>query len=168
MDTIIDRNTAFRQSRAYIRKRAWQVARATGIDFEELEAQANLIFCEACESYRPTKGTFATHLRHQLMRLYHFSQRHGRLITAPEDFDFDSIPAATKSERLQSLEHVAEISDLSADARKLLQLIIDNRNPKVRAVDSIHRAYGRRLGWAKSRTRQTMGEIEMWWRSNAA
>ena len=45
-----------------IRGFAWSYNRRTGIPFEELEAQGNLIFCEAYHTYNKNTSSFSTHL----------------------------------------------------------------------------------------------------------
>ncbi len=61
------------------------------MDTEELQAEAALIFCQACENYNPEKGTtFATHLYNQLAALTHCirrSNRHSPELTSVVDTD---------------------------------------------------------------------------------
>lgn len=52
-----------------IQKRAWEYAQKTGYDYDELEAQGYLIYCECLEKFDITKSSFSTYLYIQLNRL---------------------------------------------------------------------------------------------------
>ena len=53
-----------------IAKRAWAWTQRTGLEFEELVAEGNLIFVQASNSYDPEKGMFSTYLWWQLENRY--------------------------------------------------------------------------------------------------
>ena len=45
-----------------IRNRAWEYHEKTGVDYEELESQGFLIYCECLERYDISKSGFSTYL----------------------------------------------------------------------------------------------------------
>lgn len=63
--------TNFEKYQKLIQKRAWQYYRSYKgeIDFEEIEAQGYLIYCEALKNYDITKSNFSTHLWWELGNL---------------------------------------------------------------------------------------------------
>jgi hypothetical protein len=56
-----------------IDKKAWEVARKTGVDFEELQAYGALIYCNILEKYDVSKSSFSTILYLGLNRLYEYA-----------------------------------------------------------------------------------------------
>lgn len=62
--------------RAMIAREAWRLARLYGLDFEDIEAQGLLVYCEALRLYDPAKGSFSTYLFSQLCgRLAHYAAK---------------------------------------------------------------------------------------------
>lgn len=49
-----------------IRKVAWKITKAKGLEFADLEAQGYLIYCVALEKFDPSKAGFSTYLFIQL------------------------------------------------------------------------------------------------------
>ena len=43
-----------------IDKKAWEVSKKTGVDFEELRAQGAFIYCYVLNRYDPSKSSFST------------------------------------------------------------------------------------------------------------
>lgn len=56
-----------------IDKKAWEVARKTGVDFEELQAYGALIYCNILEKYDVSKSSFSTIFYLALNRLYEYA-----------------------------------------------------------------------------------------------
>lgn len=56
-----------------INKKAWEVSKKTGVDFEELQAQGALIYCKTLEKYDVGKSSFSTILYLSLNQLYEYS-----------------------------------------------------------------------------------------------
>lgn len=63
--------TNFKKYQKLIQKRAWQYYRSYKgeIDFEDIQAQGYLIYCEALKNYDITKSNFSTHLWWELGNL---------------------------------------------------------------------------------------------------
>jgi len=64
---------AFEKFTKMIDKKAWEVSKKTGVDFEELKAQGALIYCKTLESYDVSKSSFSTILYISLNQLYEYS-----------------------------------------------------------------------------------------------
>ena len=56
----------FNQYRSMIEGAAWRASRIFKMDVEDLRAQCYLIFCEAINTYNPTKASFSTYLCNRL------------------------------------------------------------------------------------------------------
>lgn len=56
-----------------IDKRAWEVSKKTGVDFEELQAQGALIYLYVLNKYDISKASFSTFLYLALGRLYEYA-----------------------------------------------------------------------------------------------
>ena len=56
-----------------IDKKAWEVSKKTGVDFEELQAQGALIYCKTLENYDIGKSSFSTILYISLNQLYEYA-----------------------------------------------------------------------------------------------
>lgn len=61
-----------------LQKKSWDYAKKYGIEYEEMLAQAYLIYCECLEKYIPGKASFTTYLYIQLNRLGDFARTYNR------------------------------------------------------------------------------------------
>lgn len=61
-----------------VRSRAHEYAKSSGIDYDELESQGFLIYCECLEKYDISKSSFCTYLYIQLNRLGDFVKTYKR------------------------------------------------------------------------------------------
>lgn len=52
-----------------IQKKAWEVSKNTGYDYEDIEAEGFKLYCEALKTWNPDKSSFSTHLHNYLMQL---------------------------------------------------------------------------------------------------
>lgn len=52
----------YEKYRRLLSKKAWEAWKRTGLPIEDLEAHANLLFCQTYNTYDPSKGSFTTHL----------------------------------------------------------------------------------------------------------
>ena len=64
----------FNQYLPMIEKAVWSYSKKYGLEREDIESQAFLIFCKATKNYDKTRACFSTHLTHELGRLGHYSQ----------------------------------------------------------------------------------------------
>lgn len=63
----------FENYKKMIDKKAWEVSKKTGVDFEELQAQGALIYCKTLEYYDISKSSFSTILYLSLNQLYEYA-----------------------------------------------------------------------------------------------
>ena len=66
--------THFEKYKKLIQKEAWINAKKWNVDYEEMEAEGFMIYCEALKTWNPKKGNFATHLYFSLMNLNTFGK----------------------------------------------------------------------------------------------
>ena len=67
------KEVAFEKFTKMIDKKAWEVSKKTGVDFEELQAQGALIYCKTLQKYDISKSSFSTILYLSLNQLYEYS-----------------------------------------------------------------------------------------------
>jgi len=116
----------YEKHKRMIHERAWSWHRTSRFDFDELLAQANLIYCEARKSFDPEAGTkfstwlykrlnhgLGTHVRHLVRKALPLMQ------AVPLDFDLET--PATQDRNVSLFSRLAEISE---EARHVAALII--------------------------------------------
>lgn len=117
-----------------IRKSAHFYASKWNIDYEEVEAQGFLIYCQCIEDYDVTQSKFSTHLSWELKRLNDFCKTYlrqqGDLIDDyyfnPDDRNLspiDIIPARNENITLAELLEIGS-KYLSSEAYKLFNWIL--------------------------------------------
>lgn len=125
----------FEQYVNLIRKSAHFYANKYNIEYEELEAQGFLIYCQCLENYDVSQSKFSTHLSWELKRLNDFCKTYLRqqgMLMEDEfksycadesEFVYEKIPA--KYEHI-SLAEILEIgfNQLSKDAYSILEWIL--------------------------------------------
>ncbi len=153
--------------RQMIDSAAMRAARAWGLDFEDVQAQAHLVFMEAVVTYDREKASFSTHLWNQLRRLNDYCAREvkirGRMLplldnVAEFDWSFTRFCAV--------LDFVEAQKVLSQDARDLLHYILagdwmipDEHKLHLTQVQAVYKA----RGWRPYRTYKAWKEIEAWY-----
>ena len=125
----------FEQYVNLIRKSAHFYAKKYNIDYDEIESQGFLIYCQCLEDYDVSQSKFSTHLSWELKRLNDFCKTYlrqqGMLMedefksfnTDEDEFVCEKIPA--KSENI-SLAEILEIGfkELSKEAYSMLEWIL--------------------------------------------
>ena len=66
--------THFEQYKKLIQKEAWKYAKKWNVDYDEMESEGFFIYCKALKTWKPDKGSFATHLYFELMNLNRFGK----------------------------------------------------------------------------------------------
>lgn len=161
--------TLYRDHVNMLRERCWSIMRSTGFrDFDELMSEAEMSFCVALEQYDPSRGggSFAGYLHMVLnTRLLRMVSRYYRdPCVDPESVELEG--------REASPEKVAgfwdEISQLSRDARKVVDLILEDASeilglgidsPPRKIRGSIRRHLHRADHWSHRRIDSTFREI---------
>ena len=120
-----------------IRKRAREYSKKYNIDYDEMESQGFLIYCECLEKYDVSKATFSTYLYTQLNRLGDFAKTYNRQkgcliqdsFSNEENEDIDNIEdmIISKNYDLPTLNDLLQEakSELSEQAFQLLKWIIE-------------------------------------------
>ena len=117
----MEKTTLFDKYANLIRKRAWEYHKKTGIDYEELESQGFLIYCECLEKYDISKSGFSTYLYIQLNRLGDFAKTYNR----QQGFliqDYYSNPNEEKDyeQELQARDMLPTVKDFLLEAKQTL------------------------------------------------
>lgn len=74
----MEKTTLFDKYANLIRKRAHEYSTKYGIDYDEMESQGFLIYCECLEKYDISKAKFCTYLYIQLNRLGDYAKTYNR------------------------------------------------------------------------------------------
>lgn len=122
-----------------IRKRAHEYSKKYNIDYEELESQGYLIYCQCIEDYDFTKSQFGTYLYIQLNRIGDYAKTYnrqkgqelitylakGKVIESPVERDRleEQLPAREEQASLFDVLGIAK-SVLSTDAYEVLKWIL--------------------------------------------
>ena len=117
-----------------IRKSAHHYSSIYNVEYEELEAQGYLIYCECLRTYDASKSTFITHLTSELRRLGDYAYsigKHGKYANFSIDDD-DNI-VEFESNDLPSLDDIVSIGRdcLSTVACNVLEYILKRSWEKV-------------------------------------
>lgn len=123
----------FEQYVNLIRKSAHFYANKWNIDYEEVEAQGFLIYCQCLENYDVEQSKFSTHLSWELKRLNDFCKTYlrqqGNLIEdyfkvdEPDVSPIDIIPARNEYATLSELLKIG-FKYLSSEAYKMFEWIL--------------------------------------------
>lgn len=137
------------------------------MEFDELQAQAYLIFMEALEKWDPDKASFSTFLYSRLrtindycvylMRRYCVNYEKTPQVHADAYDVFETV--------LEEMEVAVELSD---DARDVLAFILqrDWEVPGTRLKPSFHvvtKIYRKERGWMPKRFKDAWDELDAWW-----
>ncbi len=66
--------THFEKYQKLIQKQAWKYSKKWNVEYDEMEAEGYMIYCQALKSWNPDKGSFTTHLYFALMNLNTFGR----------------------------------------------------------------------------------------------
>lgn len=131
-----------------INKKAWEVSRNTGVDFEELQGYGALIYCNILEKYDISKSSFSTILYLGLNRLYEYAyyDRDGNY-TAKNNAGKSVVKLTTLSEFAEKSIESAELSPTMKDLLELAKEKLEEDSYKV-------------IEWLIGRTWEFKGKIK--------
>ena len=127
--------TKFEKYVNIVRKSAHFYSKKWGIEYDEMEAQGFLIYCECIDSFDFSKGNFSTYLTWQLMRLNDYCRSYmrqkGILIedefkSDDEDFACERIPSYTDNISLSEILSEG-FAHLSKEAYEILEWILTRK-----------------------------------------
>lgn len=156
-----------------IRSKAWFYAKKTGIDFEEIEAQGYLIYCQCLENYDVTKADFSTHLYIELGRLKDFCKTYqrqkGKLLDDQVDSKGNPIPerTLTRDYDLPQQESILKFAkeNLSLDALSLLVWILSRAWEDFHKTKPTYTDMQRHFSeWKNIRLRMAYNEVKHFWK----
>ncbi len=133
--------------RKTIQKMAWKFSRKTGIEFDEMEAEGNLIFMEAVQTWKAEKSSFNTWLTIQLNRLnksYKIEESYGLF------FDMYG-----KEDVYFHFSRDAEFIQQNLD-----KILYDPEKQKKRITQKAISLYLREIGWNWNRIQTAFREIK--------
>lgn len=167
------KKSTFEKYADLIRKRAHEYSAKFGIDYEEMEAQGFLIYCECLEKYDISKARFTTYLYIQLNRLGDFARTYirqkGYLMqdyysngTDDEvDYEQQVIARQESASVIELLEDAKQ--HLSVDAYNLLYWIVRREwECKNRRKPTVAMAM-RYFGCAKEKMTELWEECKAYW-----
>lgn len=154
----------FENYQMMINKRAWEVAKNTGLEFEDLQAYGTLIYLYCLERYDPSKGKFSGILWLALGRLYEYAEQFkGRTEAMSEPLEY-SIEARLESVKPSELLELAK-EELERDAYDLLEWIIGRSWERVGRRKPTLGLVGKRFGWGEHKTKRIWNECKEFWNS---
>lgn len=158
-----------------IRKRAWEYSKKYGIDFDEMESQGFLIYCECLKKYDITKSGFCTYLHIQLNRLNDFgltyTRQRGSLIqdyfSSQDDFKEKNYEQEieSKNDSLSMNELLEDAKEsLSDEAFQLLTWIVKREwERKNKRTPTIAMAVKKFQNVSKEIIEQAWNELSVFW-----
>jgi len=161
----------FKQYRKMIEKSAWIASRFFNHDVYDLRSQAYLIFCEALETYDPSKAQFGTYLYNRLRTINDYCLlRQNKKYPSIDSKDFKETPINTYNKFECAIEYIESKVNLSNDAQAVLSYItnrewedVEDETKRLPRYSEIKRVYN---NWNPSRTKKAWMEIKDWWTEN--
>lgn len=104
----------------------WKFHYSSGFDWDELFAQANLIYCDALSSYDPSKGKFSTWLVFKINQLLICNKKENRSTYISKEELFSEIEInSTTNDPYHMVLFKQTLEKLSSKARHMVNLILD-------------------------------------------
>jgi hypothetical protein len=145
LSNVIDAGAAYKKYERLLCARAWRFARKFDWEFEDLKAQASLIFVEAAQKFNPDRGTrFSTYLYWRLQTLEDYCcrtrmcRRMGRI---PYEVAFEDDPARRSNASIEDKQATGEPSFASTPL--IDRVISEDRTNDVDLRVSIETQLGR-------------------------
>lgn len=154
----------YKQNSHIIKKMSKKLSNITGFDYEELEAEGNLIFCECVQNFDPSRGEFEKYLSNTLYyKLYIYVKRENNFIystEAEENFPEFSVNDNFTSEKV-------DIEKLTNDSKHVIEIIM---NPEIKfftntgrpshCKTTIQKYLQNTLNWKRKRVLSCFKEIQ--------
>lgn len=167
----------FEKYQRMIQKVAHNIGIRYSVDFDEMEAQGYLIYCECVQKFDITKASFSTYLYINLTgRLKDFAESYTRnpcvsldAIAADLDTSVDSNPClATEDGITQDMILDTARDFLSEDGYSIFQWILgrswERKGRRTPSVEAAMKAFG----WTRRHTQSCWDECRDFWRAEGA
>lgn len=147
-----------------IDKKAWEVSKKTGVDFEELQAYGALIYCYILEKYDVSKSSFSTILHIGLNRLYeyaYYDRDRNRDDTLTELAE-KTIEARKEMPTMMDLLQIAKV-ELNNDAYKLIEWLVGRTWEFKGKVKPCITMAMRQFGWKRKYAEVVWNDCKSFW-----
>ena len=164
----------FEQYQKLIQGVARKVSASYGVEYDEMEAQGYLIYCECVRGYDMTKASFSTYLyiclSHRLAEYAEKLKSHddlGLCDLANDDDEWleDKSMALAVTDNAVTLKDLLDLAKpiLSADAYSIFKWILGRSwERKGRRTPTMHTA-AQALGWGRGRAQRGWDECKAFW-----
>lgn len=164
------KETSFEKFAKMIDKKAWEVSKKTGVDFEELQAQGALIYCKTLENYDISKSSFSTILSISLNQLYEYAlyykggnkyknkQGYARLSEKVEK----SIEALDVNPSLKEFLELAK-EKLAGDSYKLIEWLVNRTWEFQGRIKPCVTMAMRNFGWDREYAKLIWADCKNFW-----
>ena len=147
-----------------IDKKAWEVSKKTGVDFEELQAQGALIYLYALDKYDISKASFSTFLCLALNRLYEYAYYY-------RDRNRDGTLTEKVEKRIEAIEINPSLKDflelakekLTGDAYKLIDWLVTRSWDFQGRIKPCVAMAMRNFGWDRAYCQSVWNECKEFW-----
>ncbi len=153
-----------------IRKSAHKYHTMWGVDYEDLEAQGYLIFCEAIERFDATRAGFGTFLTNRLKTLNDYCISLKCRKSAPTAYEhIEKVPgtityiAPTFSNPLAQLAEDAQTVATHLLSREW-EVIGSAKKPSLSSTTNHFVAHG----WTPARVRSAWTDLSQWWQAEGS
>lgn len=162
----VKKTKLFEQYESMINFFAWRATKLYHLEFEEVQAQCYLLFCEAMNRFDRTKGSPSTFFYISMKPIYGWAWNekkkylHYSFETFEPSYDFDAFSKVVDLMEFKRL--------LSSDAKELLDFLLEGEwdvpefhvRPSFRMTKNWMMAYE---DWTLKRTKEAFAEVKKWW-----
>lgn len=144
-----------------INKKVHEYVKKTHLDFEEIKAQANLIFCESYNTHNKNKSSFSTFLFYSLdwgLKKYLNKINTNDFVFKNNDFFEKNI--VYNDYQFNSIIFNEKIYKLNDDCKEIVSIVMEKPDKAKSNKHSI-KQYLRKLGWKIPRINQAFNTIEL-------
>jgi hypothetical protein len=157
----------YRENSTLIKKMSNKISGITGIEREELEAQANLIFCECAQKYDSSRGEFSKYLSSIIYReLYKYAKSEKNITEQSYSEPEEKINSLSSNDNF-TIQGI-DIKELSEDSQYVYELILSpeikfvtNSYKKERITKNRIEKFLRNEGWKYPRIKNCFNEISI-------
>lgn len=141
-----------------VRKIAWSFYNTTGIDWDELFAEASLAYAEGLETFDPSKGRLSTHMWHKI-------SNHLKDYLKHLQFDKSHLEFITEYDLNKQYSPISFFESLSNDAYEIAKLVLTTPArftvlDQTQVIDRIYHVMSRR-GWPIVRTKRGLHDLRL-------
>jgi len=176
--TTICTNDDYKQFAVLVNERAYHWARVTGVEYDDVFAQANFIFVKAAHEYNPHKGAaFSTYLHNylnwKLPEYCHAELAYSHWMDEVQPWDE---PVYVQPDSITFLDAMRILSE---DAQRILSLVffreheLQQYNPRKdnsvyakRITKELIKKYLRAQGWPNYQINETFDELRYFLQKN--